>query len=85
MKKILTIFLTMGIFILFLPDGAEARKKIIYRKKTRFNFSDAIIEGRESNPEGVYVVIPIQKNFRSLFRLRRNFHKEMIRDTLLLK
>ncbi len=65
--------------------GSEDRKRIIYRKKSTVDFSDAVIEGKGTNPEGIYVVSPPQRKFRGLLRLRTNFHKELIRDSLLLK
>jgi hypothetical protein len=68
-------------------DGAsaEARKKIIYRKQSTVDFSDAVIEGKNTNPEGIYVVTPPARKFKGLLRLRPNFHRELIRDSLLLK
>lgn len=69
-------------------DGASEesdRKKIIYRKKSTVDFSDAVIEGKGTNPEGIYVVTPPQRKFKGLLRLRPNFHRELIRDSLLLK
>ena len=66
-------------------SGSEDRKRIIYRKKSTVDFNDAVIEGKGTNPEGIYVVTPPQRKFRGLLRLRTNFHKELIRDSLLLK
>ena len=75
----------VSLFI-FPPLNAEAqKKKVIYRKKTKVEFSDKLIEGSENNPEGVYVVVPKNKRFKQLLRLRRNFHKELMRDALLFK
>ena len=65
--------------------GKEDRKRIIYRKKSTVDFNDAVIEGKGTNPEGIYVVTPPQRKFKGLLRLRTNFHKELIRDSLLLK
>jgi hypothetical protein len=58
---------------------------IIYKKKTSVNFDDAVVEGSPNNPEGVYVVTPPEKKFGSLLKLRPNFHRELVRDSLLLK
>lgn len=66
--------------------GADKPKtKVIYRKRTTINFDDAIVEGAATNPEGVYVVTPPEKQFGSLLKLRPNFHRELMRDSLLLK
>jgi hypothetical protein len=66
-------------------SGVKPGTKIIYKKKTSINFDDAIVEGSSNNPEGVYVVTPPEKQFGSLLKLRPNFHRELMRDSLLLK
>ncbi len=66
------------------PDlGGKA--KVVYRKRTAVSFDDAVVEGAANNPEGVYVVTPPDKQFGSLLKLRPNFHRELMRDALLLK
>ena len=67
-----------------VPKGNTDRR-VIYKKRTNINFDDAIVEGTVSNPEGVYVVTPPEKQFGSLLKLRPNFHRELMRDALLLK
>jgi hypothetical protein len=64
---------------------ANGKTKIIYRKKTAVSFDDAVVEGNSNNPEGVYVVTPPPTAFGSLLKLRPNFHRELMRDALLLK
>lgn len=66
-------------------EKAKPEPKVIYKKKTAVDFSDAIVEGQVQNPEGVYVVTPPEKKFGSLLKLRPHFHKELLRDALLLK
>ena len=89
MKKILFLISLCICAFGFLSTANAAPKKsktkIIYKKKTSINFDDAIVEGNTSNPEGVYIVTPPEKEFGSLLRLRPNFHRELIRDSLLLK
>lgn len=65
--------------------GGKGKPTIIYRKKTAVSFDDAVLEGSANNPEGVYVVTPPEKQFGSLLKLRPNFHRELVRDALLLK
>jgi len=60
-------------------------KKVIYRKHTAVSFDDAVVEGTANNPEGVYVVTPPPQTFGGLLKLRPNFHRELMRDALLLK
>jgi hypothetical protein len=64
---------------------SDGKTKIIYRKRTAVSFDDAVVEGSPNNPEGVYVVTPPDKQFGSLLKLRPNFHRELMRDALLLK
>lgn len=66
-------------------DSKNPKAKIVYRKKTNVSFDDNVIEGAGNNPEGVYVVTPPDKQFGSLLKLRPNFHRELMRDALLLK
>ena len=66
-------------------QAEEKKTQIIYKKKTSVSFDDAIVEGTSNNPEGVYIVTPPDKQFGSLLKLRPNFHRELIRDSLLLK
>ncbi len=83
---IVSVFVSSMMLIDVTPLYAQqSRKKIIYRKKTTVDFDDAVVEGKGKNPEGVYVVTPPKRKFKGLLRLRTNFHKELIRDTLLLK
>jgi hypothetical protein len=65
--------------------GDESEPRVIYRQRTTVSFDDAVVEGSPNNPEGVYVVTPPEKQFGSLLKLRPNFHRELVRDSLLLK
>lgn len=86
---ILSLFLTIGVSgSLFAAEGDDepgSGPKIVYKKKTSVSFDDAVVEGSPYNPEGVYVVTPPEKKFGSLLKLRPNFHRELVRDSLLLK
>ena len=66
------------------PD-LGGKPKIVYRKRTAVSFDDAVVEGAANNPEGVYVVTPPDRQHGSLLKLRPNFHRELMRDALLLK
>ncbi|HEY8279872.1 MAG TPA: hypothetical protein VIH99_09625 [Bdellovibrionota bacterium] len=68
-----------------ISKGVDGKTKVIYRKRTAVSFDDAVVEGAANNPEGVYVVTPPEKQFGSLLKLRPNFHRELMRDALLLK
>jgi hypothetical protein len=82
-------FLLVACAFLLVPPEAycaqSSKPTIVYKKKTSVSFDDAVVEGTNNNPEGVYVVTPPPKKFGSLLKLRPNFHRELIRDSLLLK
>lgn len=67
------------------PDLGGKKTVIKYRKRTAVSFDDAVVEGTANNPEGVYVVTPPDVQTGSLLKLRPNFHRELMRDALLLK
>lgn len=85
MKFILFICLSFLPLMAHAEDEKANAPKIIYRQKTTINFDDRVVEGAGTNPEGVYVVTPPEKQFGSLLKLRPNFHRELMRDALLLK
>jgi hypothetical protein len=66
------------------PD-LGGKPKITYRQHSAVSFDDAVVEGSTNNPEGVYVVTPPERPTGSLLKLRPNFHRELMRDALLLK
>lgn len=80
------IFLMIALALALGGQAMAADKpKVIYKKKTSIDFNDAVVEGQIENPEGVYVVTPPEKKFGGLLKLRPNFHRELMRDALLLK
>ncbi len=87
MKFLMLALMALPIYSRADDDAAAAKPEptIIYRKKSAVSFDDAVVEGSPNNPEGVYVVTPPEKKFGSLLKLRPNFHRELVRDSLLLK
>ena len=86
MSRLIVCALIFGFFIgVTSVVAAERKPRVVYKKRTVINFDDSIIEGEVANPEGVYVVRPPEKKFGSLLKLRPHFHKELVRDALLLK
>ena len=84
--RFLTLMVCTAFFFATSHAGAAEKKpRIVYKKKTVISFDDAIIEGELANPEGVYVVRPPEKKFGTLLKLRPHFHRELMRDALLLK
>ena len=66
------------------PD-LGGKPTVKYLKHSAVSFDDAVVEGSTNNPEGVYVVTPPERPTGSLLKLRPNFHRELMRDALLLK
>lgn len=87
MKFLLLALMVLPVYSHADDDAAAGKPEptIIYRKKSAVSFDDAVVEGSPNNPEGVYVVTPPEKKFGSLLKLRPNFHRELVRDSLLLK
>ena len=52
--------------------------KVNFKKRTVIDFSDNIIEGELTKPEGSYVVSRKLSRFSSLIRLRENFVPELL-------
>ncbi|MCG3173608.1 MAG: hypothetical protein GMKNLPBB_01807 [Myxococcota bacterium] len=58
-------------------DESDPNTKVIYKKTTTIDFSDAIIEGELSKPQGSYISARKQASFNKLIRERENFVSEM--------
>jgi hypothetical protein len=95
-KKILFVIFSFFIALNFsfakdlqkVKDGViveEDGKKVFYKKKNVVDFSDALIEGEIKNPNDFYFVHRPQTKFDSLIKKRPNFHKEMLRDSLMIR
>ena len=52
--------------------------KVSFKKRTVIDFSDQVIEGELTKPEGSYVVSRKLSRFSSLIRLRENFVPELL-------
>jgi hypothetical protein len=63
----------------------EEGRTVIYKKRTEVEFDDSLIEGEVKNPNEFYFVHRPEEKFGSLVKKRRNFHKEMLRDTVMIR
>lgn len=59
----------------FAQSGGDA---VSYKKKTIIDFSDVLIEGELTRPEGSYVVSRKQSSFSKLIQVRENFVPELL-------
>ncbi|MGE4232955.1 MAG: hypothetical protein AB7F43_06450 [Bacteriovoracia bacterium] len=63
----------------------ENGKTVIYKKRNVVDFDDSLIEGEVKNPSDFYFVHRPQEKFGSLVQKRRDFHREMLRDSVNLR
>lgn len=63
---------------LAMAEDAGGSDKVAFKKRTVIDFSDQIIEGELTKPEGSYVVSRKLSRFSSLIRLRENFVPELL-------
>lgn len=63
----------------------EDGKMVLYKKRNVVDFDDALIEGEVKNPSEFYFVHRPEEKFGSLVKKRKNFHKEMLRDTVMIR
>lgn len=57
---------------------ADAKERVVFKKKTIIDFTGALIEGDLIKPEGSYVVSRKASRFSTLIRVRENFLPELI-------
>ncbi len=63
----------------------ENGQNVIYKKKNVVDFDDSLIEGEINNPADFYFVHRPSQNFGNLVKKRPNFHKEMLRDSVMIR
>ena len=63
----------------------EEGRTVVYKKRNVVDFDDALIEGEVKNPSEFYFVHRPEQQFGSLVKKRKNFHKEMLRDTVMIR
>jgi hypothetical protein len=63
----------------------EDGKNVAYKKKNVLDFDDSLIEGEVKNPSEFYFVHKPEEKFGTLVQKRKNFNKEMLRDSVLIR
>ncbi len=58
--------------------SADRETKVRYKKVTKIDFSEGLIEGDLMRPEGSYVVSRKASRFSKLIRVRQNFVRELM-------
>lgn len=65
----------MGSTALAQEGGGDS---VVFKKKTIIDFSDVLIEGELTKPEGSYVVSRKLSRFSTLIQLRQDFKFELL-------
>ena len=79
------IFLSLVLFdsgTVFSEAKQRKGKRILYPKKTKFDFDALQIEGELNRSGEFYFKYRDKEKFESKFGRRKNFHPEMLRDAL---
>lgn len=63
----------------------EEGKTVVYKKKNIVDFDDSLIEGEVKNPNEFYFTVRPSTPAKNLIERRKNFHKEMLRDTVMIR
>ncbi len=74
--KAIKYLLFLSLF--FSASVALASDSVKYKKRTVIDFSEALIEGELTKPEGSYIVNRKVSRFSSLIKLRENFVPELL-------
>lgn len=71
--------------VLAADERDDQGRRIIYKQKNVVDFEDMLLEGDIKNPNEFYFVHRPEEKLGSLVKRRKNFHKEMLRDSLLIR
>ena len=74
--------------VISTPEGnivQEDGKNVLYKKRNVVDFDATLIEGDVKNPSEFYFVHRPEEKFGTLVKKRKNFHKEMLRDTVMIR
>lgn len=63
----------------------EEGRNVVYPRRSQVDFDDSLIEGEVRNPSEFYFVHRPEEKFGTLVKRRKNFHKEMLRDTVMIR
>lgn len=63
----------------------EDGKAVLYKKRNVVDFDDSLIEGEVKNPGEFYFSVRPTTPPKNLLDKRGNFHKEMLRDTVMIR
>ena len=61
----------------YSQDVVQQEDKITYKKKTSIDFSDKMIEGELTKPEGAFVGVRKDIKFKNFIKIRANFRDKL--------
>ena len=61
----------------YSQDVVQQEDKITYKKKTSIDFSDKMIEGELTKPEGAFVGVRKDIKFKNFIMIRANFRDKL--------
>lgn len=78
------------LILVFLVAGAQAAPpkstpRVVYPKKSEVDLEAAEIEGEVRNPGEFYFQHRREEKMDSLVKRRPNFHREMLRDSVMMR
>lgn len=68
-----------------LEARAAEKVRVVYPKKSRVDLDALQLEGEIKNPGDFYFQFRPEDKMDSLVKRRKNFHREMLRDSVLIK
>ncbi len=68
-----------------VTERDEQGRRVVYQKTNVVDFDAMMLEGDVRNPNEFYFVHRPEEKFGSLVKQRPNFHKEMLRDAVMVK
>ena len=78
MLKIVAAALALMIaYATYGQDVVQEEDKITYKKKTSIDFSDKMIEGELTKPEGAFVGVRKDIKFKNFIKIRANFRDKL--------
>lgn len=79
------LLLTAVSGLAFAAGIAWAAPRVVYPKKSKIDLDAISLEGDLKNPGEFYFQYRPEEKMDSLIKRRKNFHKEMLRDAVLIK
>ena len=79
---VLVVFVAAGGLAIAQKKPAVVGKPgdVTYKKETRYDFDDDLVEGELQRPDGEYIDVRRQAKHSSLIKIRENFVPEMLKS-----